>query len=156
MLKLLLCSAMIIPCFVVPLSGAAKSQMTSVNKTSFEDAFIEPEFEQLERCKSAELDVFFHENYITMHSAEYLAEGIEIAKSCGNANFTITPIIPTASHVDKRDILDLQTKELSLILRAHGVEPIVTKADIQSEYNTLSANGRTAVLRIAFNEGRQA
>ena len=156
MLKLLLCSAMIVPCFIIPFTGAAKNQMASVYKTSFEDAFIEPELKQLERCKPAELDVFFHENYITTHSAEYLAEGIEIAKACGNANFSITPIIPTVSHINAGDVLDIQTEELSLILKAHGVNAEITKADVQSEYNTLSANGRTATLKIKFNAGHQA
>ena len=156
MLKLLLCSAMIVPCFIIPFTGAAKNQMASVYKTSFEDAYIEPELRQLERCKAAELDVFFHENYITTHSAEYLAEAIEIAKSCGNADFSITPIIPTVSHIDEGDVLNLQTEELTLILKAHGVDAKITKADIQSEYNTLSANGRTATLTIKFNAGHQA
>ena len=156
MLKLLLCSAMIVPCFIIPFTGAAKNQMVSLHKTSFEEAFIEPELKQLENCETAELDVFFHENYITTHSAEYLAEGIDIAKSCGKADFLITPIIPTSSHIDAVDVLDVQTQELSLVLKAHGVNATVTKAIIQSEYNTLSANGRTATLKIIFNESHQA
>lgn len=156
MLKLLLCSAFIAPCIILPFTGNAKSQMVSFETTSYEEAYVEPEFEQLENCEAAELDVFFHENYITSHSAEYIAEGIELSGICGDASFIITPIIPSASHVSASEVLTTQTRELSLILKAHGVTARVANADVETEFDGLSANGRTATLKIVFEDGTNA
>lgn len=157
MLKLFLCSAFIAPCFIIPFTGtSAESYITKYETTSFEEAYIEPEFSQLENCKAAELDVFFHENYITSHSAEYIAEGIELSKDCGDAKYVITPIIPASSDDKAADIVDTQTKELSLILKAHGVNAKVARTDKQAEFNSLSANGRTATLKIVFNQSDTA
>lgn len=157
MLKLLLCSAFIAPCFIIPLSGmSSEVQDVSYETTSFEEALIEPEFEQLDKCQSAELDIFFHENYITLHSAEYLAEGIKLSEVCDNANFIITPIIPSSSHINADDVVNTHTDELSLILKAHGISSTVAKPNVQTEFNSLSANGRTATLKIVFAEGDNA
>jgi len=157
MLKLLLCSAFMAPCFIIPFIGTStESYITDYETTSYEEAYVEPEFEQLENCEAAELDVFFHENYITSHSAEYIAEGIELSKDCGDANYVITPIIPASSDAKAADIVDIQTKELSLILKAHGVNAKVARTDKQAEFNSLSANGRTAILKIVFDKGDTA
>ena len=150
MFKLLLCSAIIAPCVVLPFVGSTQTQMNSYDTVSFREAYIEPEFRQLENCETAELDVYFYDNYITYHSAEYIAEGIQLSSACGNAKYVITPIIPSVSRVDALEVLDTQTKELLLVLKAHGISATVRAADVQKDFDGLSANGRTAKLEIAF------
>lgn len=156
MLKLLLCTIAIAPCLIIPFAGSASSDMTALDVTSFEDAYVEPEFEQLENCEAAELDVYFHKNYITLHSAEYIAKGLDLSKVCGNAEYVITPIIPSSSHVTSEDVLGVQTEELIYVLDAHGVEARVENAAIQNTFDSLSANGRTATLSIIFDDSNNS
>lgn len=157
MLKLLLSAALVAPCFIIPLtSSSAEPESVVYNTPSFETTYIEPELERLEKCKSAELDVFFHENYITTHSAEYIAEGIKLSDACTKASYVITPIIPASSHIDEKDVLNVHTEELSLILEAYGIYPVIAGADVQTEFNSLSANGRTVTLKIVIKESDSA
>lgn len=152
MLKLLLCTAIISPCLIVPFVSASDDTKPDFGKDSFEEAFIAPEFEKLESCETAELDVFFHKQYITFHSAEYVAQGLELTADCGSAKYTITPVVPSISYVDKEVVIDVHTQELLLILEAHGVTAQVGDAVFQKDFNSLTANGRTAKLTIAFGE----
>ena len=152
MLKLLLCSVFITPCLIFPFIGSASSEMISFDKTSFDEAYIEPEFDLLGNCETAVLDVFFHEKYITMHSAQYISEGLKLSKECQNANYVITPIIPTTSHVAQDIIVETRTAELADVLEAHGVNAVIGKATHQKDFDSLSANGRTATLKIVFSQ----
>lgn len=154
MSKLLLCSALIAPCLILPFSASSFGKQDIVyDKVSFEEAYIEPELDRLDNCQSADLDIFFHENYITTHTAEYIAEGIELSSNCKNINYVISPIVPASSGEDARELLNIQTQELSLILEAHGVKATVSEPQIQSDFNSLSANGRTAILKINISDG---
>ena len=152
MLKLLLTAAVITPVIIFPFVGTAKSKMVSYNKVSFEDVHIAPEFKQLENCKSAELDVFFHENYITTHSSEYIAEGIELSANCGTTSYTITPVMPSISYVSEDEVRGAHTQELLLVLKAHGVNAKIANTEFQHDFDSLTANGRTAKLKIDFDK----
>ncbi len=157
MLKLLLCTAIISPCFIIPLSKiSANTSLTSYTAPSFEDVFVEPELQRLENCQSAKLDVFFHDEYVTLHTAEYLAQAVKLAKSCDNADYVINPIVPELQIGVTTDLLEAQVQELSLILKAHGIESRIADPQIQTEFNSLSVNGRTAILSIAISEGNSA
>lgn len=156
MIKLLLSSAFIAPCIILPLIGSANTSNMAFTTPSFEDTYIEPEFKQLENCRAAELDVYFHEDYVTMHSAEYVADGIKRAEDCKNATYTITPIIPTTSYADEDTILNTRMSELTLILEAHGVEAVIGNSVVQQDYDSLSANGRTAKIKISFKQSDTA
>jgi hypothetical protein len=152
MLKFLLTAAVITPAVIYPFVGTAKSKMVAYNKVSFEDVHIAPEFKQLENCKSAELDVFFHDNYITTHSSEYIAEGLELAANCGTASYTITPVVPSISYVSEDVVRGPHAQELLLVLRAHGVNAKIANTEFQDDFDSLTANGRTAKLKIDFDK----
>lgn len=152
MLKFFLTAVVITPAIIYPFVGSAKSKMVSYNKVSFEDVHIAPEFKQLENCNSAELDVFFHENYITTHSSEYIAEGLELSANCGAASYTITPVVPSISYVSEDEVRGSHAQELLLVLKAHGVNAKIANTEFQDDFNSLTANGRTAKLKIDFNE----
>ena len=152
MLKLLLYSAFIVPCVILPFTASTDDQIMSYKSVSFEKAYIEPEFEQLEKCEAAELDIFFHENYVTSHSAEYITAGLELSSACSAASYIIIPVVPSNSYIDENDVLETQTQELSSLLNAHGINAKIADAEYQQDFNSLSANGRTAKLKITFSE----
>ncbi|WP_026941794.1 hypothetical protein [Hellea balneolensis] len=158
MIKFFLSSALITPCLIMPLMGftSGVDHTLKAHSTSFEAAYIEPQLKELDNCMAAELDVYFHENYITLHSAEYIAEGVELAKDCNNPTYTITPIIPTTSHIDEDTITNTRLSELTLMLKAHGVSSRIGDTVVQETYDSLSDNGRTAKIKIAFDQSDNA
>ena len=162
MLKLLLCTAILSPCIVMQFVSAIKTEAVEYNTTSFEAYYIEPEFERLEACNTAELDVFFHDQYVTMHSAEYIAEAVEFSEKCDEVEYVIQPIQPIYSSDESMGIEEvtvMQARELFLILKAHGVEAKIAETQIQTKFDSLSENGRTAILRIDIkntNNGKAA
>jgi len=133
------------------LTGSVQAEAVEYKTTSFEAYYIEPEFESLEACETAELDIFFYNRYVTMHSAEYIAEAVEISERCNEVEYVIQPIQPiyTSDEVmGVEEVTDIQTRELFLILKAHGVDAKIAKTQVQSEFDSLSENGRTAILKI--------
>lgn len=159
MFKLLLSSALSIPCFVMAFSGPDQAKGVEYDFTSFDEYFIEPVFQDLDNCKTSELDVFFHNEYITMHSAEYLAEALSRSSDCSGAKYVILPIEPTSTRahgLKQEELTAAQAKELSLILEAHGVEASIAPTDVEDEFNSLSVNGRNAILKIIIEDGKSA
>ena len=155
MFKLLLCTVFIAPCIILPFAGTSAAS-NEIETVSFDEAYVSPELAKIESCEAAELDVFFHDAYITMHSAEYLAEAISLSDDCGSASFTIAPIVPVSSTDQDREMLQVQTDELVAILDAHNVNAKVAEAEIQSEFDSLSVNGRTAIVKIELNTGQNS
>jgi hypothetical protein len=157
MLKLLFCSALIAPCLILPLANSAEIaaiSYNSANSVDFEDAFVEPVYKSLENCETSELDVFFHAEYITFHSAEYIEEALSLAKDCGSVEYVINPIQPSitpATNADETALVEAQTNELVLVLEAYGIDAKVGPTDVQDEFNSLSVNGRAAILKIMIN-----
>jgi len=152
MLKLLLCAAVLSPCVIMQVAASVQVEEVEYDKPSFESYFIHPEFEQLVSCQTAELDIFFHDEYVTMHSAEYIAEAVILSKKCDDVEFTIQPIQPiysTHDAMNAQEMTEIQVNELSLVLEAHGVDANIADTQVQSEFDNLSENGRTAVLKIA-------
>lgn len=162
MLKLLLCTAILSPCIVIQLTGAVNAGAVEYDTTSFEAYYIDPELERLEACDTAELDVFFYDQYVTMHSAEYITEAVDLSEKCDEVEYVIQPIQPIYSSDDNMgvaEVTDMQARELFLILKAHGVDAKIAETQVQSKFDSLSENGRTAILRIDMkntNDGKAA
>jgi len=157
MLKMLISSVALSPCFLWAVAGAQKPEPVEFSTPSFESYYIDPEFERLEVCKAAEIDVFFHNQYVTMHSAEYIAEAIELAKKCEDVEYMIQPIQPIYAldeAMGPEEATEIQAEELLLILKAHGVDAKITETQVQSKFDSLSENGRTAILKIALSNGK--
>lgn len=155
MFKLLLCSVFIAPCVILPITSqdTAPSQ---IEKIGFEEAYVTPELDKIKACGTAKLDVFFHDAYITMHSAEYLAEAINLSDSCASADFTIVPIRSDETTEDEHERLKAQTAELAAILEGHNVTAKISAPIVQEKTDSLTMNGRSALLRIDLKSGENA
>lgn len=155
MLKLLLCSVILAPCFVIPFVGTANDVMADYDTTTFEDAYIEPELAKLKNCQNANLDVFFSEGYVEYHSAEYLSEGIKAASECGNVNYVLQPVeVSSSKNAFDKSVSD-ETNELILLLKAHGVSAKLMDPKVQKKYDSFIINGRSVILQIVI-EGKDA
>lgn len=154
MLKLLLTSALFTPCIMFQCLNSGDVDKVAYSATSFDEHFVEPVLENLEACKTAEIDIFFHDQYITMHSAEYLADAISLSSSCEGAKYIVKPIQPSTSrtaHMGQEELIKAQTQELSYLLEAHGVVSEINPTDVEDKFNSLSVNGRAAILRIVID-----
>lgn len=157
MLKLLLCSALFTPCIMFQYLNSSETDDVVYSAASFDEYFVEPVLNNLEACQTAEVDIFFHDEYMTTHSAEYLADAISLSSTCEGAKYIIKPIQPLTSrtaHMGQEALTKAQTQELSYFLEAHGVVSEISPTDVEDEFNSLSVNGRTAVLEIVIKGGK--
>lgn len=53
---------------------------------------VEPEIASLQSCESTDVALYFHNELIEMHTAEFLGEVIQTASECGDFLVRITPI----------------------------------------------------------------
>ena len=153
MLKLLLCSAVLAPCVILPFTGSSDALGAST-KISFEDAYISPELAKVKSCEAAEFDVYFHDALIELHSADYLARAVSLASKCGAASYTIKPVIAVTSDDDAFKTLQSQTNELLAILKAHNVSAKVSAPQFQPKFDSLTMNGRSLILKIDVNSNK--
>ncbi len=156
MFKLLLSAVAMAPVIMFGVSGPAETKAQKFETISFEEYFIEPVYKQLGNCESADLDIFFHDEYVTTHSAEYIAEAISISSNCSDTEYYIHPILIGSSLFEAKensDVLEMQTEELLSLLKAHGVNPKIAGVQIQRNFHSLAENGRTAILRIVVSSG---
>ena len=154
MFILLLCSAFIRPCLTLPLSASSLAmQGVAYHELSAAKAYVEPKLGSLDKCQSAKMGVFFHENFTAAHTADYIPEGIELSTDRTNISHIISPISSSLPGENAHDILDVHTQDLSYILQAHGVNAIMPELQIQPEFNSLSTNGITAILKITISNG---
>lgn len=120
----------------------------SVERPSFEQAYIDPEISKLESCESAEIYVMFEEEYIRYHVAEYLATSLDTASKCGDVDLTITPTQVESVTAEGQAMNEAQIRELTEILEAHNFDADITEPVIVEDQQTLVLNGLAAIVRI--------
>lgn len=150
MLKLLLCSALMAPVFVLAFTSTSGASLLKSDGIIADPTFVDSQLTNLQNCQPATLDVFFHEGYVTLHSAELIAEGVHATKFCTGAKYVITPIA-TRNETDTEIIA--QTTELSLMLEAHGVKATTSSPVTSTQFDTLISHGQAAALTVNFDVG---
>lgn len=155
MLKLLMCSSLCAPCIAIAFLGSSSASL-KVETPGYEETFVTPELQRIENCETANIDIFFHDSFIEMHSAEYLSQAVELSDNCAQVNFTIEPIIPITSTKAQLALIDEQVEELVAVLDAHDVQAIVSEPKVQTDFDNLSANGRAAILSIQMSQSTQS
>ena len=156
MLRLLFCTAAILPIAIVPWvmgddgTDAVAAQPGVVDATYAEQVRA-PRIETLEECEAETLPVYFHDDMVTTHSVEFIAQGLDVASECGEVSATIIPVLPEfADSADKAESVE-RTAELREIMRQAGVDTTVSQQPLEPEAGALYLNGRAAILRIEPN-----
>jgi hypothetical protein len=156
MLKLLLSSICAVPCILAPIFSQSGFEFGDYATASFEEAYVEPNLNQLDNCKSADLGIFFHDSYLESHSAELVRLSLEAAKVCSDVEYIIQPISTTTANSQDMDMVAAQTKELSQTLKALQVRSTVSEPMELKNADNLFLNGRTAILKIVINDEAKA
>lgn len=147
MFKLLLCTACMAPAILIPLTTTGKVNLTSTN-VEFDTAYVDPEIRKIESCEAADLEIFFHDDIITSHSADFLGESLMLASDCGDVKVSIQPILETNANSDDEVLLSARVNELTSILAAYGSKAEILEATQAEEPSAMTLNGRAAIVKI--------
>lgn len=144
MFRLVFCLAVVFGVLWVPLMNAGGGIAASETEWNHEN--VGP-IERLGKCQSAQMEVYFHDLYITTNSAESIFDGILATNECKKIKFEIIPLVP--ENADKEDVkLTMQqAKELREYIRVTGYKAKIKRRVVDSE-DPLGSTGRAALLRI--------
>ncbi len=157
MLRLLFCSAALLPIAIIPWVSSDAGTINAVatsgsyDNPSYAEAVRAPAIDALEDCEASDLPVFFHDGYVTSHSAEYIQRGLQTAAECGGYDMTIVPVLPSEADSDERAQSVARTSELRELVRLSdetNADLSVAKTMESDDVPTLYINGRSAFLRI--------
>lgn len=151
MFKLLLCSVFFAPLVVLPLSASTDRKIESYS-ADFDSVYIDPELEKIDACENADLDIFFHEKFITTHSAEYLAAGLSSVSDCASGDIAIQPVLSSDATSADEDLLKAQITELELIIQAHDFGAKVLPYRAVKSADAFSLNGRAAIVKFSTSD----
>ncbi|RKQ69229.1 hypothetical protein DES40_2028 [Litorimonas taeanensis] len=104
------------------------------------DVKLDESVEFSESCSQIDLDIYFHDQYVTMHSAEAMNDTVERAKDC-NVETILVTFIETADAPNPA----VKT-ELMAYLEALEVAHLTETHTLQREEDTRSLNGHAATL----------
>ncbi|GGX69955.1 hypothetical protein GCM10011309_19980 [Litorimonas cladophorae] len=156
MLKLLLSSICAVPCILAPIFSQSGFEFGDYATASFDEAYVEPNLNQLDNCKSANLGIFFHENYLESHSAELVRLSLEAAETCNDVEYIIQPISSAKANAQDLEMTAARTHELSQTLEALQVKSTVAEPVKLKNADNLYLNGRTAILKIVIKDEAKA
>ncbi len=168
MLRLLFCTAAILPIAIIPwmtsradTAEAVSQDAVYVEETSYAELVTDPNIDALSHCDEGELPVFFREGLVTTHSAEFIAEGLEAAEGCGEVEVTIVPLLPEEAGPDEIAQMQHRTAELDDYVEAAAdvldtpVDIDVANEPVEEEITTLYINGRAAILKVDPQESHR-
>ncbi|MGB3456848.1 MAG: hypothetical protein WBG08_06945 [Litorimonas sp.] len=155
MLRLLFCTAAILPIAVIPwMTSEADTAVPAVQEASYAELVTDPSIDALSDCETGELPIFFRDDLVTTHSAEFIVEGLEAAEGCGSVDVTIVPLLPEEAAASDHAESEARAEELALYVEAAAdqgnvdVDLGVAQEPVEEEISTLYMNGRAAILRI--------
>ena len=155
MFKLLFYSTVLIPLVSLSwMTTKADAVPKAAVDMSYEARITEPNVKALTNCDTAEVPVFFHDDLILTHSAEFITESLQAASACGSVDLTIIPVIPDDAEGRDLELSKIRLAELNayvgavtetakINVRLEQVEKPVT-----DEVSTLYMNGRAAIIQI--------
>ncbi|WP_416876985.1 hypothetical protein [Litorimonas sp.] len=144
MLKLFFASSAMIPVIFMSLNVQAENN-GNISATSQDQSYalsVEQKLDRMSECRSGEIPVYFHDAYITQHSAELINMASEVTRDCEIESFKVT----LYDNEEQPEIMADRKTEVTLYLAAtnSGV-PVQTRVE-ESQRDSLWLNGRRAVI----------
>ncbi|WP_017931136.1 hypothetical protein [Robiginitomaculum antarcticum] len=155
-MKLALLAPLALPLAFLPNLGATTTKMTAQNRPSFEQAYVNPQMMRLQSCKPATLDVYFHENYLAQHSANYLKDAVTVTANCDIVSVKIAPVLGKDYTPVEANQVDANSRELGLWLDSLGLKYQTNPPAVQKHYDSMTHNGRTAQLILEVKPARRS
>ena len=149
MLKLFFASSAMIPVIFMSLNVQAenKDNITASSQDQSYVTSVEQRLDRMSECSSDEIPVYFHDAYITQHSAELIHMASEAAQNCEVKSFKVTLF----NNDEEPEMMADRKNEINLFLKATdaGV-PVQTNIE-EGERDSLWLNGRRAVIEFELN-----
>ncbi len=149
MLKLFFSSTALIPVILLSLNVQAESSASQTKTESLSyNTSVEQKIEKMSNCQSGEIPVYFHDQFITQHSAELLNTASEVTTNCEIKALSVV--------LYNND----ETSEM-MVEREDGIKSYLEATDLnapidvqveQGERDSLWLNGRRAVIEIKLNQ----
>lgn len=160
MLRLLFCTVAILPIGIVPwMTSKADTLDVELADATYAELVADPSLAALSDCETGELPIFFHDQYVTTHSAEFIIDAVEAADDCGEVEVTIIPVLPEYADADIERESVARTAQLAEYVDATArvtqadIRIDISEAPFKDDISTLYINGRAAILRIDPEEG---
>lgn len=150
MLRLLFCTASIVPIAFIPWMTTKAKPVPAVETSYYDTA----DLELLSQCAADDIPVFFHDNLITSHSADDINTSLIAASDCGDMTVTVVPVLP--DYADDRDLALADRRATQLLAHVDQVAEQtntdmrleIVNPPLREDISTLYINGRAAILRI--------
>lgn len=150
MLKLFFASSAMIPVIFMSLNVQAGNEGAAAAPSEIQsyEISMEERLDRIGQCLPGEIPVYFHDTYITQHSAELINTASDITRDCNIESFSVT----LYNTDEEPETLTGRETEIDLYLEAtnSGV-PVETRVE-EGKRDSLWLNGRRAVIEFEFNE----
>ncbi|CAM3743110.1 hypothetical protein [Litorimonas haliclonae] len=149
MLKLFFASSALIPVIFLSLNVQAESNGSSLRKESLSyNTSIELTIEEMSNCQSGEIPVYFHDQFITQHSAELINTASDVTNNCEIEALNVV----VYNNDETLEMMKEREAEIKSYIQATGLRgPIYAKIE-QGDRDSLWLNGRRAVIEIELNQ----
>lgn len=144
MLKLFFASSAMVPVIFMSLNVQAENKgnvaVSSPDQTY--EMSVEQKLDRMSECLSGEIPVYFHDAYITQHSAELINMASEVTQDCEVESLKVT----LYNNDESTETMGDREDEITLYLQAtnSGV-PVQTNIE-EGQRDSLWLNGRRAVI----------
>jgi len=150
-LKLFFCSVLILPLIYVEAFLGSDTEPMMTNVPTYHE-FVEAKLDDFEDCQDTSLTMYFHETYLTHHSAEYLGKSIYSSEPCNYDSATIVTRIPIDATAETRLKLAEQANELVSFVKAHDATYNVRQKFVEIEIDTSYLNGGTSLVSFSRSQ----
>ena len=119
-----------------------KDNITASSEDKSYVTSVEQRLDRMSDCSSDEIPVYFHDAYITQHSAELIHTASEAAQNCDVQSFKVTLF----NNDEKPEMMKDRKDEINLFLKATNADVPVQTSIEEGERDSLWLNGRRAVI----------
>jgi len=148
MLKLFFASSAMIPVIFMSLNVKAENSVSPPRAEGLSyAASIEQKIDDMSHCQSGEIPVYFHDAYITQHSAELINTASDVTRNCEIESLKVTYY----NNGESVEIMSERENQIKLYLRETSLKaPLESKVE-EGQRDSLWLNGRRAVIEIKLN-----
>ena len=153
MLRFFFCLIFIAPVFFLPgLFGNLNADATVEIQEDTYDAFTDSKISALSNCESESIPVYFSDEYVETHSADFLNQAVGATSNCDNATIRIVNLKFANMNQDELALADVQAKEATEFVKAHKTDADVARSARDVELDTRGINGRAVIVEFEFNQ----
>lgn len=150
MLKLFFASSALIPVIFLSLNVQAKSGVEASQPEGLSyNVSVDQKLDQMSDCQTTEIPVYFHDQYVTQHSAELINTVADVTQNCKIESLNMV----LYNNNETSDMMSGREGQLKSYLQATDLDAPIEARIEESERDSLWLNGRRAV--IEFNLKRK-